>query len=370
MTFSTALCADTLPVAPQSLVLVVEDDRALSCFIRESLAPEHRVAAFFDEEEGLRHALDLKPDLILGTSNELVQALRARAELATTPIVYLMARDDAGRMNQPPTDGVQDYLTKPFTAAELRARVGNLVSKKRSEELCRSARRAVQARDEVLGLIAHDLRHPLGNILMHAKALQREGAPPELPAKEAAAAIERGVLRMNRLIHDLLDVAQIEAGQLSIHPTGICAERVVAEAVQAQTLLATAAALDLQAEPEPNLPTVFADHDRLLQVFENLIGNALKFTSRGGSVRVGATPKERDVLFWVADTGSGIAPEHIPQMFERFWQARKASRTGAGLGLYIVKAIVEAHGGHVWAESTPGQGSTFFFTVPSRPQLP
>jgi signal transduction histidine kinase len=113
---------------------------------------------------------------------------------------------------------------------------------------------------------------------------------------------------------------------------------------------------------------VLADHDRLLQVFENLIGNATKFTAAGGRITVGGAPREGEVLFWVADTGQGIAPTEAPRVFDRFWQVRKSRRGGAGLGLAVVKGVVEAHGGRVWLESSPGQGSTFFFTIPEAPR--
>ena len=108
----------------------------------------------------------------------------------------------------------------------------------------------------------------------------------------------------------------------------------------------------------------------LLQVFENLIGNALKFTHPGGRITVGAAPRAGETLFWVADTGSGIASEDVVHVFDRFWQSRKADRRGAGLGLSIVKGIVEAHGGRIWVESLIGRGSTFFFTIPAAPPAP
>jgi len=113
------------------------------------------------------------------------------------------------------------------------------------------------------------------------------------------------------------------------------------------------------------LPELWADRDRLLQVFENLIGNAIKFTEAGGSITVGAAPREEEVLFWVADTGVGMAADDLPHVFERLWQASGGGRAGAGLGLPIAKGIVEAHGGRIWVDSALGAGSTFFFTVPA-----
>jgi signal transduction histidine kinase len=112
------------------------------------------------------------------------------------------------------------------------------------------------------------------------------------------------------------------------------------------------------------LPAVCADHDRLLQVFSNLVGNAVKFTAAGGTITVAAEAHQGGVRFSVSDTGSGIAPENVPYLFDRFWQATRTDRRGIGLGLSIVKALVEAHGGHMAVESTPGHGTTFGFSIP------
>jgi signal transduction histidine kinase len=127
---------------------------------------------------------------------------------------------------------------------------------------------------------------------------------------------------------------------------------------------------------EGDIPDIWGDRDRLLQVFENLIGNAIKFTKPGGRITVGAASRDHQVIFRVADTGSGIAPENLPHVFDRFWQATRANRQGAGLGLPITKGIVEVHGGRIWVESTPNRGTTFSFTIPeatpeeSRPSGP
>jgi signal transduction histidine kinase len=170
---------------------------------------------------------------------------------------------------------------------------------------------------------------------------------------------------MNRLIQDLLDVTRMEAGQLVIEQARLTAEQVAAEAVEAEEPLAASASVELRLDVTRGLPEVWADRERLLQVLENLIGNALKFTRAGGRIVIGAEPRGAEVLFWVKDTGTGIAAEDVPHLFDRFWQARTGGKLGAGLGLPIVKGIVQAHGGRVWVESAPGQGSTFFFTIPT-----
>ena len=113
-----------------------------------------------------------------------------------------------------------------------------------------------------------------------------------------------------------------------------------------------------------SLPTVQGDHDRLMQIFENLIGNAIKFTEAGGRITVGAKPEPGEVLFWVSDTGMGLRQEDLPRVFDRFWRAQEGNKHGAGLGLPIAKGIVEGHGGRIWVDSALGRGTTFSFTIP------
>jgi PAS domain S-box-containing protein len=231
--------------------------------------------------------------------------------------------------------------------------------------LYREARRATQARDDILGIVAHDLRNPLNSILMQAALLRVRRAHPEQRFQKPAEAIERAVARMNRLIEDLLDVTRMEAGGQSVEPARVPIQQVLSEAVESQKSLATSASVELRCEAARELPEVWADRDRLLQIFENLMGNALKFTKPGGRITVGAALEGEEVLFWVTDTGSGIPAEDQPHLFDRFWQARKARRSGAGLGLAIVKGIIEAHHGRLWVKSLAGEGSTFFFTLPA-----
>jgi PAS domain S-box-containing protein len=227
------------------------------------------------------------------------------------------------------------------------------------------ARRATKARDDILGIVAHDLRNPLHRILTQTNLLRLRRERGEQGAQEAAeAVIERATRQMNRLIQDLLDVTRIEAGRLSVETASVAAREVVVDSVEAQMPLASTAEIDLHFELDETLPNVCADRDRLFQVFENLIANALKFTPAGGRITVGAAPRADDVLFWVADTGCGVAETDLPHLFDRFWQVRRADRRGAGLGLPIVKGVIESHGGRIWVESAPGRGTTVRFTIP------
>lgn len=224
------------------------------------------------------------------------------------------------------------------------------------------ARRALIARDEILGVVAHDLRSPLNAIKLSAALLARKVSTPVM--RDAAESILLSSDRANRLIQDLLDVARSEAGIFTIVKGEHSAARLAERAVASQQPFASAAGIQVGVE-EPAAPAVVvADADRVQQVFENLIGNAIKFSGAGATVLVGYTGEPQGVRFWVRDSGAGIAAEHLAHLFDRFWQGRPSDRRGAGLGLPICRAIVEAHGGRIWAESRPGAGSAFYFTLP------
>ena len=236
--------------------------------------------------------------------------------------------------------------------------------------LYRASVQASQLRDQVLGVVAHDLRNPLSTILLQAGALTRRGPGPERRTHKPVDVIHRAAKRMNSLIQDLLDVALMESGQLTVERTRLSARELIEGAVEMLRPLAASSALELRVDVGHDVAEVWGDRDRLLQVLENLIGNAIKFTEPGGSITAGAASRDHEVVFWVTDTGGGIAAENLPLVFDRFWQATRAGRHGAGLGLPIAKGIVEAHGGRIWVESTEGRGTTFSFTIPQTPPAP
>jgi PAS domain S-box-containing protein len=254
-------------------------------------------------------------------------------------------------------------LSRPFLEAD--SRIAESVIQRAAlvldnARLFAVANRAIQARDDILGVVAHDLRNPLAAISTLAAVLQATGTDREIGDEIASAAG-----RMGRMIRDLVDVTLLEARAFTVKQEGVPTRDVLSEVFDSQTHLASSASLELLLDAAHDLPDIWADHDRLLQVFENLVGNAIKFTRPGGRITLGARAGAGEVLFSVADTGCGIESDQLPRVFDRFWQAPEAKRKGAGLGLPIVKGIVEAHGGRIWVQSSPGQGSTFFFTVPT-----
>lgn len=228
----------------------------------------------------------------------------------------------------------------------------------------RSLRQTLSLRDDVLAMVAHDLRSPLGAIALSASALERRlvGRTREHGMYDRSVqAIARSTERMSRMLDDLLDVGRAETGRLSLTPQRCSAATLVSAA---SDIAGTAAPrLRLLTECEPDVPDVLADRDRTLQVFANLVGNAAKFTPEGGQLMLGCAREGGGVRFWVRDSGPGIRREHLDKLFERGWQAEPADRRGAGLGLYICKALVEAQGGAIGAESEFGKGATFHFTL-------
>ncbi|XYH97628.1 ATP-binding protein [Sorangium sp. So ce1128] len=234
--------------------------------------------------------------------------------------------------------------------------------------LYNEAQAATRARDDLLAIVSHDLRNPLNTIaitasLLRSDLLQRKDGEED-DAVQLVDRMDRGIQRMTRLIEDLLDASRIEAGRLVVSPRVERGGALVREALEAAASLAEAKGCRVTQGPLDAGLEVLADRDRVLQVFSNLLGNALKFTPKGGVVSVSLCRVADLARFSVADTGPGIPPEHQPHLFDRYWKASQESRTGAGLGLYIARGIVEAHHGTVAVESTPGHGTTIHFSLP------
>ncbi len=227
------------------------------------------------------------------------------------------------------------------------------------------AEAASRMREDLIAIVSHDLRNPLSSISMSAEVLQVV-IPPEMAPRttKPVETIMRSAGRMKRLISDLLDVASIDAGALSVRRETQDAVGLLREAVEMMSPVAADKSILLDIENTSPELEVSAERERVLQVFSNLIGNAVKFTREGGRITLSARAEGALVKFAVSDTGQGLSEEHLRHVFDRYWQAKKEGRLGIGLGLSIAKGIVEAHGGTIWAESILARGTTFYFTLP------
>jgi len=226
---------------------------------------------------------------------------------------------------------------------------------------------ALTDREELLSVFGHDMRS-----LMSVLSVNAEMAASESPGgAEGLESFQRTVRQMDRLISNVLDLARVRAGKFNVILDKRNASDLVAEAVGVFRPLASARAVSLESRlPESDLP-VHVDSDRIFQVLSNLFSNAIKVTPRGGQISVSAARRDHSVQIAVHDTGKGIAETDLHRLFNPFCQLDRGDRKGLGLGLFISKSIVQAHGGTIWAESRLGSGSTFFFTVPAaRPSHP
>jgi signal transduction histidine kinase len=228
-----------------------------------------------------------------------------------------------------------------------------------------SARNSTRAREDMLGVVSHDLRNPIHSIFMSSSFLTDllpEGMKVE---RTQAAVIKRAAERANRLIQDLLDITHIESGRLSLEREPHSAPSIAHEALEQAVMTAAQAGIALARGEMDHDAMVFADRDRVVQALGNLISNALKFTPEGGRVTVSVGAEGDQVHIAVTDTGPGIAPDQLPRLFDRFWQANRKDRRGVGLGLSIVKGIADAHGGDVRVETAVGAGTTFTLVLPA-----
>jgi signal transduction histidine kinase len=246
-------------------------------------------------------------------------------------------------------------IRRVVTEEVVRARLANLYN---------DAREAANAREEVLKIVSHDLRNPLHTIGMAVELMLEHQLSDQQRVKNLEM-IKRSGERMNRLIHDLLDVAKLEAGRIAIATASTKVQVLLDDAAELLTPIAAEAGLTLQLAGSPDLPDIWVDRDRMLQVFSNLGGNAIKFTPKGGQITLLASRQGDSVRLAVCDTGPGIATAEVQQIFAPFWQAQRSDKRGLGLGLSIARSIIEAHGGRIGVDSELGKGSEFWFTIPT-----
>ncbi len=373
--------------AARGLLVLVEGDR-LRVLGSRGFSPgfEARLSAITrDSEIPIVHALRKGEMIWIESSEEFRERYEAAnqglAELAdmqtylAAPLIH--AGETVGAMalhfREAAALGAADrtftlLLAQATATALYRARVYDAEQEKR-----RHAELVAQAREDVLGVVAHDLRNPLSLIVTSTELLLEEDLEPAKRKQILEIAMRAGK-QMNRLIEDLLDTVQLDSGKFTLDLEDVEVVTVFRQAEETFQPLARKRQIRLTAVAPGDGVCVWADSFRLSQLLGNLLGNAIKFTPEGGAVTFRATQNGREVEFDVSDNGPGVPPEQIDRIFDQFWQARKADKRGVGLGLTIAKGIVDAHGGRIWCQSAPGRGSTFSFTLPAggiaRQQVP
>jgi len=358
-------------------VLVVVPEGGLRAQAEQALGDQATVVATADAAGALTSAFEATPDAVLAdvlAGEDLVRALRADPRTRSVPILMMTVRSAEGTAEALSADA-DEYLLKPVPARELAARVLSQVRRAwardeavRTEAALRATAEASnRAKDEFIAMISHELRTPLGAILIWAQLLKSEELDPPSVTR-AVGMIERSTKTLAQLIDDLLDASRIIAGKLTFEKRPVELRPVVEAAIEAATPAIQAKQLSVQRSLPGVLPPVSGDPGRLQQVVGNLLANAVKFTPEGGRIDVRLERAGASARITVADSGTGIQPEFLPFIFERFRQADTTStrkQKGLGLGLAIARHIVQLHGGAIDAASPgEGQGSTFTVTLP------
>lgn len=225
------------------------------------------------------------------------------------------------------------------------------------------AQRAARTREEVLGVVSHDLKNPLTTIRLSTSLLAAAEMSEE--NRDLLQDIQHASERMQRLILDLLDAARLEHAELAVDRKPLDPNPLLRQICRMYEQISKQRSMQIDCDLHLPLPTIYADHDRILQVFDNLIGNAIKFSPDGERIAIRSAVEQDHLRFYVCDRGAGIRPEVRERLFTRFWQASETAHMGSGLGLTIAKGIVEAHGGEIGVTAGDGGvGSIFWFTIP------
>jgi signal transduction histidine kinase len=350
-------------------VLVVEDNPDMNRFVAECLGRDYEVVSAFDGRQGLEQALRVDPAVIVSdimmphvSGVEMIAELRAHPALQRTPILLLSAKADEELMVQLLEHGAQDFVVKPFSERDLLVRVRNLVAGAEARAEAESANRA---KDEFLAMLGHELRNPLSPILTALHLMRLRGEPG---SERERSVIERQVGHLARLVDDLLDVSRIARGRIELKTEIIEIAEVIAKAIEMASPLIEQRQHALKVDVPRRGLRVTGDMTRLSQVVSNLLTNAAKYTPPKGTITVRADRHDEQVEISVQDTGIGIAHDSLPRIFDLFVQERQAldrSDGGLGIGLTIVRSLVERHGGSVSAQSDGvAQGSTFIVRLP------
>jgi two-component system, sensor histidine kinase and response regulator len=368
-------------VAPGTLLVVDDQSTNRDVLSRRLRRQGHTVVTANDGHDALAAMRERPFDLVLldimmpdMDGYEVLRRVKSDGSLQHIPVVMISAVDELQSVVRCIAAGAEDYLTKPFNPTLLQARIGACLEKKRSrdretllfDELRKNYKRLQEAeklRDDLRNMIVHDLRSPLTAVIAGVDMLGRGSGLDEMQ-REMIAIVAGGGRTLLAMINDLLDVEKMEAGMMALRYEDLSAAALVSNAIGEIRSLADASETSLVTVLEEGLEPFAGDANKLGRTLVNLIANAIRFTPRGTVTITAGLDDARNVRFAVADTGRGIPADAFERIFEKFGQVDATSRVGTGLGLAFCKLAVEAHGGRIRVESTPGAGSTFSFTCP------
>lgn len=300
-------------------------------------------------EEQARSAEHLRILRELSLRSAMIVPLEARGQILGS--ITFVAGESGRRFGDDDMAFAQDLADRAALAVD-------------NARLYQESREASRARDDLMAVVSHDLRSPLNAVLAGASLLLEVPLSDE-KREDQYRSILRSAERMERLTRDLLDITRIEAGHLRIEPKPQDVRSLLEDALEGATFAAGRIGIFLSSDVRDDVPRVRADRSRVLQVLDNLLSNAIRHTSEGGRVTASAEALGDVIRFAVSDTGAGIPADIREQVFDRYCQAGRTDHGGAGLGLPIAKGIIDAHHGQIWLETTEGEGTTFFFTLPA-----
>ncbi len=372
------------PSSPPANILVVDDTLDNLKVLTAMLARQgYKVRSALNGPTALKSARAVAPDLVLLDINmpemdgyQVCQELKQDERTRDIPVLFISALDATDDKVRAFQVGGVDYITKPFQFEEVAARVETHLMLYRQRQEIQALRAKERQhfeeldamKDRMILMVSHDLKNPLSAVLGYTELLQMDiDSMDTMQMQFSLKNIQLGARRMYTLIDDLLDLGKIEHG-LALNVAPLVLLHFIQECLDQIRILAMQKRIDLTCSAPADL-SVEADHDRLHQVINNLLSNALKYTPEGGRIEVMAERVEDEIIIRVKDSGPGIPAKHLPHLFDKFYRVDDFDHQaveGTGLGLAIARAIVEQHRGRIWAESTPGAGSTFSIALPRR----
>lgn len=363
-------------VAKPSDILIVDDTAANLRVLTEILGDSgYRSRFVTNGKAALQAARAAAPDLVLLDINmpgmngyEVCECFKADPALHGIPIIFLSALQETGDKVRAFQVGGVDYITKPFNAEEVRARVQTHLELQRQkrllEEVVETMTRAERLRDNLTHMVVHDMKSPLATIAGYLALLEDHEVKLSTNGLNFIAEARRSIGRLIETVNSMLLISRLEAGELRLDRSE-CDLQDLTRSILAdfEPLLG---ARQWAVDASSTAAIVYADPTLISRVIQNLVENAIRFTPADGSVRISLSDSSESVRFAITDTGPGIPTEHQSKIFEKFGQVENVdARAGTGLGLFFCEMAVELHGGRIGVQSTEGQGSTFWFTLPA-----